>query len=200
MCGENCKYAGGMPAGMNLHDFANELRAGGGDPQCRPCLAVSDLGFGGTIAAGPYTPQYDACPKSHGVMRLESVQFKAVGITGFYEGGALEGPLYHIHTFVKDKLWEELKFKGPLVGWFNMVRANALPAIEISGGGPEGIGWRPVEQNVIRLTGPRPDFESKRPDNPWLTDSHSRRSLRSLLECSCFAFLVARYRSLLEMR
>ena len=32
------------------------------------------------------------------------------------------------------------------------------------------------------------------------TDSHSRRSLRSLLECSCFAFLVARYRSLLEMR
>ena len=45
---------------------------------------------------------------------------------------------------------------------------------------------------------PRPQFG--RPENPWLTDSHSRRSLRSLLECSCFAFLVARYRSLLEMR
>ena len=36
--------------------------------------------------------------------------------------------------------------------------------------------------------------------NTASTDSHSRRSLRSLLECSCFAFLVARYRSLLEMR
>ena len=36
--------------------------------------------------------------------------------------------------------------------------------------------------------------------NTALTDSHSSRSLRSLLECSCFAFLVARYRSLLEMR
>ena len=36
--------------------------------------------------------------------------------------------------------------------------------------------------------------------NGLSTDSHSRRSLRSLLECSCFAFLVARYRSLLEMR
>ena len=36
--------------------------------------------------------------------------------------------------------------------------------------------------------------------NTASTDSHSRRSLRSLLECSCCAFLVARYRSLLEMR
>ena len=38
------------------------------------------------------------------------------------------------------------------------------------------------------------------PKHTASTDSHSRRSLRSLLECSCFAFLVARYRSLLEMR
>ena len=43
-------------------------------------------------------------------------------------------------------------------------------------------------------------FDGFLPKNTASTDSHSRRSLRSLLECSCFAFLVARYRSLLEMR
>ena len=65
---------------------------------------------------------------------------------------------------------------------------------------PETAPAAPPPAPSLQLTGPRPNFGSKRPENYALTDSHSRRSLRSLLECSCFAFLVARYRSLLEMR
>ena len=73
--GDDCPYKNGLPRGVNLHDFQNEVRQGG-HPGCQACRAVTDQNFGGYIMATAYFPHDCDCPKTHGVIRASGVHFK----------------------------------------------------------------------------------------------------------------------------
>jgi len=88
MCSWNdthvCPYASGLPLGTNLHDWAKEARARP-NPNCRPCLAITDMGFGGKILTMGYMTSYShMCPKTHGLVQASGVAFKHVGPLHLY--------------------------------------------------------------------------------------------------------------------
>merc|ERR1711907_449115 len=57
-----------------MGDMANDFRHGGLE-NCRPCLAVTDQGYGGFVAARATLPENEQCPRMHGVIRAEGVEF-----------------------------------------------------------------------------------------------------------------------------
>eukprot|EP00746_Dinoflagellata_sp_MGD_P147791 gnl/MRDRNA2_/MRDRNA2_80101_c0_seq1.p1 gnl/MRDRNA2_/MRDRNA2_80101_c0~~gnl/MRDRNA2_/MRDRNA2_80101_c0_seq1.p1 ORF type:complete len:4787 (+),score=748.07 gnl/MRDRNA2_/MRDRNA2_80101_c0_seq1:123-14483(+) len=132
---EICPYSSGLPDGMSLHDFAKETRyyekktGTAAHPNCRPCLAVTDMKMAAAIRAFAYFdvlfPDF-LCPKTHGTILAEGVMFvnTYVNLYEHYPDGeeqyptAPKGECFD-HTYNKrkynwydDPVWEELSVTG----------------------------------------------------------------------------------------
>jgi hypothetical protein len=134
-----CPYSQGMPPGMNLHDFAKEMRYyNGAHPNCRPCLAVSEMGFGGKITAmSHFHHTFTKCPKDHGVIQISGAVFKHASKIEFYSAyhgdGAPHGEkaaamlasewAKRQYVWWQDPVWKELDIASPPIPAHKAVRS-----------------------------------------------------------------------------
>merc|ERR1719491_1823851 len=88
-----CPYSKGLPGGMNLHDFANEVRhylqktGAANHPNCKPCGAVSEQAHSGYIMAmAHFHAKHRWCPKDHGQIVASGVVFRHASSMSLYHG------------------------------------------------------------------------------------------------------------------
>jgi hypothetical protein len=132
---QTCPYQGGFPEGMNLHDFAKEMRhylektGAANHPNCRPCLAVSEMDHPGYIVAmAHFHYKHRWCPKDHGEIQASGVVFKHASSMNFYyryngDNAFPDGVPYsvsnawnnkgRINLWRSDPVWDELDVANP---------------------------------------------------------------------------------------
>jgi len=173
---KKCPYQNGLGSGgggMNLHDFAKEMRhylektGAAQHPNCRPCLAVSEMAFAGYIIGMAHFHYINKCPKDHGVIDVTGVVFKHGSNLRLYHGftggnypdgvGVKNFPAAwgsRPYVWWKDPVWKELNLDNPPVpehqiaySAFNNTHTGA--AFALANAGVQVFPTKPVMQNVI---------------------------------------------------
>jgi len=170
-----CKYSSGMPPGVSLHDFAKEMRhyyqttGSAAHPNCRPCGAVSDMGFSGYIMAMAYFhADYDRCPKDHGVIEISGVAFhhgSSISLYHDYDAGNypfgisnfIDTWSRYMYKWWRDPLWAELAVStrdtpNHLIEKSSFNNSWTGTAFALATSGVYVFPTRPVHGNVV-LTG-----------------------------------------------
>jgi len=168
-----CPYANGLGGGMNLHDFAKEMRhylektGAAQHPNCRPCLAVSEMAFAGYIIGMAHFHYFKKCPKDHGVIDVTGVAFKhgsQIRLYHGFTGGNYPHDLASLnfpaawssqpHVWWKDPVWAELKMSNPPVpehqiafSAFNNTHCGGT--FSLTNAGVQVFPTKPVTDNVI---------------------------------------------------
>lgn len=174
---KRCPYAENLGGGMNLHDFAKEMRhylettGAASHPNCRPCLAVSELGFSGYVIGMAHFHYYSKCPKDHGMIDVTGVYFNHGsnmrlyhGYTGGnypYDVGSQNFPAAwskQTHAWWTDPVWSELDLELPTMpthvitkSSFNNTFSGA--AFALANAGVQVFPTAPVSGNVILGSG-----------------------------------------------
>jgi hypothetical protein len=175
-----CPYSNGFPGGVNLHDFAKEMRhyleatGAANHPNCRPCRAISDQAHSGYIIAMPHFHQNrKICPKDHGSIEISGAVFKHASSINFYHRyngdpgfptsgfGSVptawnnEGRPY---VWWSDPVWTELKVGNPETPTNKVVKSafnNTIcgSALAAATAGVKVTGMPAISDNVFLVGG-----------------------------------------------
>uniref|UniRef100_A0A7S2NK41 PA14 domain-containing protein n=1 Tax=Alexandrium andersonii TaxID=327968 RepID=A0A7S2NK41_9DINO len=172
-----CPYQNGFPRGVNLHDFAKEMRhweqrtGRASHPNCRPCLACSEMDFAGyIIAMAHFHRHYDNCPKDHGVVEARNVAFSQGASMHLYHDYSAGNYPYDVpkdfpgawgrrpYTWWTDPVWAELNVPNRVTPNHRIERSSfnnthCGTAVAFATSGVYTIPTLPVTGNVFLVGG-----------------------------------------------